>query len=289
MPESVLVANRGEIALRVIRTARALGIRSVAVYSEADAALPFVAAADESVLIGRAAGPQLPGRRCRPGRRAADRGAGRAPGLRLPGRERGLRGQRHRGRADLGRAAAGGDRADGRQDQRPEPDGAGRGAGLGGQPDAGAGRAGRAGRGPADRLPGHDQGRRGRRRHRDVGRGRPGPAAGRLRDRAVAGRAVLRQPGHPAGAVHARGPARRGADPRPGRRRDRGPGRAGLLGAAPASEGGRGDPVPGSGRAAAGRDAGRRGPGGRGGRVPGRRHGGVPGRRGGRRSSSSWR
>jgi acetyl-CoA carboxylase, biotin carboxylase subunit len=52
MPESVLVANRGEIALRVIRTARRMGIRAIAVYSEADAGLPFVAAADESVLIG---------------------------------------------------------------------------------------------------------------------------------------------------------------------------------------------------------------------------------------------
>jgi acetyl-CoA carboxylase biotin carboxylase subunit len=52
MLESVLVANRGEIALRVIRTARRLGVRTVAVYSEADADLPFVAAADESVLIG---------------------------------------------------------------------------------------------------------------------------------------------------------------------------------------------------------------------------------------------
>jgi acetyl-CoA carboxylase biotin carboxylase subunit len=50
--ESVLVANRGEIALRVIRTAARLGIRTVAVYSEADAELPFVAAADQSVLIG---------------------------------------------------------------------------------------------------------------------------------------------------------------------------------------------------------------------------------------------
>ena len=51
---SVLVANRGEIARRVVATARKLGIRSVAVYSDADAALPFVQEADEAVLIGPA-------------------------------------------------------------------------------------------------------------------------------------------------------------------------------------------------------------------------------------------
>ncbi len=54
MLESVLVANRGEIARRVITTARRLGVRSVAVYSEADADLPFVKEADEAVLIGAA-------------------------------------------------------------------------------------------------------------------------------------------------------------------------------------------------------------------------------------------
>jgi acetyl-CoA carboxylase, biotin carboxylase subunit len=52
MLESVLVANRGEIARRIITTARRLGIRAVAVYSEADAELPFVAEADEAVLLG---------------------------------------------------------------------------------------------------------------------------------------------------------------------------------------------------------------------------------------------
>ncbi|PWR09477.1 biotin carboxylase [Micromonospora acroterricola] len=52
MIESLLVANRGEIARRIIRTAKRLGIRAIAVYSEADAHLPFVAEADEAVLIG---------------------------------------------------------------------------------------------------------------------------------------------------------------------------------------------------------------------------------------------
>src|SRR6185295_18863333 len=54
MIESVLVANRGEIARRVIRTARRLGVRAIAVHSEADAALPFVAEADEAVCVGPA-------------------------------------------------------------------------------------------------------------------------------------------------------------------------------------------------------------------------------------------
>src|SRR5216683_7785935 len=54
MFESVLVANRGEIARRVIRTARRMGIRAVAVYSDADAELPYVREADEAVHIGPA-------------------------------------------------------------------------------------------------------------------------------------------------------------------------------------------------------------------------------------------
>jgi acetyl-CoA carboxylase biotin carboxylase subunit len=48
------VANRGEIARRIIRTLQRLGIKSVAVYSEADKRLPFVQMADEAVLLGPA-------------------------------------------------------------------------------------------------------------------------------------------------------------------------------------------------------------------------------------------
>ena len=52
--DTVLIANRGEIAVRVIRTLKAMGIRSVAVYSAADATARHVAAADLAVAIGPA-------------------------------------------------------------------------------------------------------------------------------------------------------------------------------------------------------------------------------------------
>ncbi|MDP9065084.1 MAG: methylcrotonoyl-CoA carboxylase, partial [Pseudomonadota bacterium] len=52
MMGSLLIANRGEIASRIMRTARRLGIRTIAVYSAADTRAPFVAQADAAVAIG---------------------------------------------------------------------------------------------------------------------------------------------------------------------------------------------------------------------------------------------
>src|SRR5512134_585674 len=52
MFEKILIANRGEIALRIQRACRALGIRTVALHSEADREAKYVKLADESVCIG---------------------------------------------------------------------------------------------------------------------------------------------------------------------------------------------------------------------------------------------
>jgi len=56
--DSVLIANRGEIARRIIRTARRMGVKAIAVYSDADSELPYVREADEAVYIGASAPAQ---------------------------------------------------------------------------------------------------------------------------------------------------------------------------------------------------------------------------------------
>ena len=56
MFQKILIANRGEIACRVMRTARRMGIATVAIYSDADASAMHVAMADEAFHVGPAAG-----------------------------------------------------------------------------------------------------------------------------------------------------------------------------------------------------------------------------------------
>ena len=58
MFSKILIANRGEIACRVIKTAKRLGIKTVAVYSDADINALHVAQADEAIHIGKAPSSQ---------------------------------------------------------------------------------------------------------------------------------------------------------------------------------------------------------------------------------------
>ena len=242
MLEKVVIANRGEIALRILRACRELGIKTVAVHSTADRNLKHVLLADETVCIGppnsRDSYLNMPA--IISAAEVTDSVAIH-PGLRLPLRERGLRRARGEERLQVHRPAARDHPPDGRQGVRD-------------QDDEGGGRALRARLGrPAERgsrrtvphreryrLSGHHQGRRRRWRPRHARgaqrrdapplRGRDqGRGAGRLRQRPGLHGEI------PGEAAPHRVPGAGG----PLRQRDL-PGRTRLLHAAPAPEDHRG-------------------------------------------------
>ncbi len=119
MFSKLLIANRGEIALRIIRACQELGVRSVAVYSDADAQAPHVREADEAVHIGPAPSSEsyLKGERIV---EAALRVGAEAihPGYGFLSEREWFARARARRRPRLRRAAPRGDRRDGEQDRR---------------------------------------------------------------------------------------------------------------------------------------------------------------------------
>ncbi len=267
MLSSVLVANRGEIARRIIRGCRALGIRSVAVYSEADAGWPHVREADHAVPIGPA-----PARESYLKHRAHHRGCprrrgrGHPSGLRLSLGELALRAGLRGRRARLRRAHLAGHPPDGRQGRGEAEDGERRSARRPRQRrDARHRRGGERGR-RADRLSAHAEGGGRRRGHRDgAGRRRARPRR-RLRLGSAPGAGVLRLRRRVRRALPGRATPHRGPGAGRRRRRARAPPRARVLAPAPPPEARRGKPrapalrgheIP-SDRRRAGRSPGRR-------------------------------
>ena len=289
MFSKVLVANRGEIAVRVIRALDELGIASVAVYSEADRDAQHVKRADEAYLLGPgpAAESYLNVDKLLEVDRALRR-RGRAPRLRLPGRERRVR-ARARGRRDhVHRAAGVGDRRDGLEDAGARAD-----AGRRRADRARHDRAGRDGRGRAARIA-EDIGYPIAVKAAGGGGGKgfrvalePDELAGGVRGRRARGREVLLRRDRLPRALPARPAPRRGAGAGRRARQRRPPRRARLLDPAPPPEADRG--VPGAARrrraARADRQDRRRRRARR--RLPRRRHDRGPAAR--TASTSSWR
>ena len=176
MFKRILVANRGEIALRIFRACRELGIETVAIFSEADRGAAYLELADEAYCVGppKAADSYLKIDRVIS---AAEIGNVQAihPGLRFSGRKRpfrrGLPELQHRVHRPLAR----GDATAGRQERRPTPGQGGRRPHRARQRGTGRKRGAGPDHRPRNRLPGADQGVGRRRRPGDArGAERPG-------------------------------------------------------------------------------------------------------------------
>ena len=241
MFKKILIANRGEIACRIIKTARRLGIKTVAVYSEADRDGLHVEMADEAVLIGPAAAAQsylvidkIVDACKQTGAEAVHPGYGF-----LSEREAfpvALAEGRHR----LHRPQPQGDRRHGRQDREQEGRRQGQGLDRARLPRRDRRHQARRQDRRRDRLSGDDQGL-GRRRRQGHARRLLGQGGrGRLRSRALGGQVQLRRRPRLHREVH-REPAPH-RDPGAGRqaRQRRLPGRARVLDPAPQPEGRRG-------------------------------------------------
>ena len=282
MFKKILIANRGEIALRIIHACRELGIKTVAVYSEADENSLHVQFADEDVCIGPAAQrrqlPERPGdhQRGRDHRRRRD-----SSRLRVPVRERvsgrGVRGVPH----PLHRPRSQRHQAAGRQGPGAQGDEEGRLADAARQRRAGGQRGDGAQSRQGHRLPGDHQGGGRRRRPRHADRAQPRGAADRAPDRAARGRSRLRQRRRLRREVPREPAPHRVPDPRRSPRQHGAPGRARVLDPAAPPEADRGVAVAGAVRQGAPQDGQPGGGCGQGRPVHQRRHLRVPdGRRG---------
>ena len=196
MFEKILIANRGEIALRIQRACRELGIKTVVVHSEADREAKYVKLADESVCIGpppsSASYLNIPAIIS-----AAEVTDAEAihPGLRLSLRERRLRRARRAERLRVHRPARRDDPPDGRQGERQERDEEGRRPGRAGHRRRAAGGAERDREDRArDRLSGDHQGGGRRRRARHARRAHRSRAAERGQHDARRSAGRVRQP-----------------------------------------------------------------------------------------------